>query len=104
MIFDGILNRAPASARTLNPGLPQELERIVGRCLEKDRERRYQHAAEIRADLQRLKRDRQSARPAWRNPTAARCSRGVAALAVAAPLSSWRPPSRVRSISAPPRR
>ena len=62
LIFDGILNRAPAPVRRLNPGLPQELERIVGKCLEKDRELRYQHASEIRADLQRLQRDRQSAR------------------------------------------
>ena len=62
LIFDGILNRAPAPVGRLNPGLPQELERIVGKCLEKDRELRYQHASEIRADLQRLQRDRQSAR------------------------------------------
>ena len=61
VIFDGILNRAPASMAQLNPGLPQELERIVANCLEKDRELRYQHASEIRADLQRLQRDRQSA-------------------------------------------
>ena len=62
LIFDGILNRAPAPVGRLNPGLPQELERIVGKCLEKDRELRYQHASEIRADLQHLQRDRQSAR------------------------------------------
>ena len=62
LIFDGILNRAPAPVGRLNPGLPQELERLVGKCLEKDRELRYQHASEIRADLQRLQRDCQSAR------------------------------------------
>ena len=62
LIFEGILNHAPAPVGRLNPGLPQELERIVGKCLEKDRELRYQHASEIRADLQRLQRDRQSAR------------------------------------------
>ena len=61
LIFDGILNRAPAPVGPLNPGLPQELERIVGKCLEKDRELRYQHASEIRADLQRLQSERQSA-------------------------------------------
>ena len=42
--------------------MPAELERIVGKCLEKDRELRYQHAGEIRADLQRLERDRESGR------------------------------------------
>ncbi len=56
LIFDGILNRAPESAVRLNPGLPPELDRIIGKCLEKDRELRYQHASEIRADLQRLQR------------------------------------------------
>jgi eukaryotic-like serine/threonine-protein kinase len=62
VIFDGILNRAPVSAGRLNPALPQELERIIAKCLEKDRALRYQHASEIRADLQRLQRDRQPAR------------------------------------------
>jgi tetratricopeptide (TPR) repeat protein/predicted Ser/Thr protein kinase len=62
LIFDGILNRAPASATRLNPGLPPELARIIEKCLEKDRELRYQHASEIRTDLQRLKRDRDSGR------------------------------------------
>ncbi len=62
LIFDGILNRAPAPAGQLNPALPQELERIIAKCLEKDRELRYHHASEIRTDLQRLKRDRDSGR------------------------------------------
>jgi serine/threonine protein kinase/tetratricopeptide (TPR) repeat protein len=62
LIFDGILNQAPTAPARLNPGLPQELERIIGKCLEKDRERRYQHASGIRADLERLKRDRDTGR------------------------------------------
>jgi eukaryotic-like serine/threonine-protein kinase len=62
LIFDSILNRAPTPMGQLNPGLPQELEGIVGKCLEKDRELRYQHASQIRADLQRLQRNRQSDR------------------------------------------
>ena len=78
LIFDGILNRAPAPVGRLNPGLPQELERIVGKCLEKDRELRYQHASEIRADLQRLQRDRQSARlRARQNGGRAACARAA---------------------------
>ncbi|HLN01622.1 MAG TPA: protein kinase [Bryobacteraceae bacterium] len=54
IVFDRILNRAPVRP---NPGLPTELERIIGKCLEKDLKLRYQQAAELRTDLQRLKRD-----------------------------------------------
>ncbi len=61
MIFDSILNRAPLPAARLNPELPAELARVIDKCLEKDRELRYQHASEVRADLQRLKRDTDSA-------------------------------------------
>jgi tetratricopeptide (TPR) repeat protein len=56
-VFDGILNRDPVPPVRLNPGVPAELERIIDKCLEKDRNLRYQHASEIGADLQRLKRD-----------------------------------------------
>ena len=62
IIFDSILNRAPVPPVRLNPDLPAELERIIDKCLEKDRNLRYQHASEIRADLQRLKRDTDSGR------------------------------------------
>jgi serine/threonine protein kinase len=61
MIFDFILNRAPVPAVQLNPGLPAEAERIIDKCLEKDRNLRYQQSSEVRIDLQRLKRDLASA-------------------------------------------
>ncbi|MFZ0294316.1 MAG: protein kinase, partial [Candidatus Sulfotelmatobacter sp.] len=57
LVFESILNRAPVSPVRLNPDLPVDLERIIHKCLEKDRNLRYQHASEIRTDLQRLKRD-----------------------------------------------
>jgi len=57
VVFESILNRAPVPAVRLNPDLPIELERIVAKCLEKDRNLRYQHASEIRSDLRRLQRD-----------------------------------------------
>jgi serine/threonine protein kinase len=62
VIFEAILRRAPAPAVRFNPDLPADLERIVNKCLEKDRNLRYQHASDVRADLQRLKRDTESAR------------------------------------------
>jgi serine/threonine protein kinase/Tol biopolymer transport system component len=60
LIFDAILNRAPVAAVRLNPELPSELERIINKALEKDRNLRYQSAVEIRSDLLRLKRDTES--------------------------------------------
>src|SRR5690348_2525637 len=60
VIFHGILESPPVPAVRLNPDVPVELERIIAKCLEKDRHLRYQHAADIRTDLQRLKRDAES--------------------------------------------
>ena len=61
-IFDGILNRAPVPPARLNPEIPAELERIINKSLEKEPGLRYQHAADLRSDLQRLKRDTESSR------------------------------------------
>ena len=62
LIFQAILDRVPIPPIRLNPDLPSELERIINRALEKDRNLRYQHASEMRAELQRLKRDTDSGR------------------------------------------
>jgi eukaryotic-like serine/threonine-protein kinase len=63
-IFDGILNRAPVPPTRLNPEIPAELERIINKSLEKEPGLRYQHAADLRSDLQRLRRDTESSRRA----------------------------------------
>ncbi|GAC1678634.1 MAG: hypothetical protein PVS2B2_15870 [Candidatus Acidiferrum sp.] len=62
VIFEAILSRAPASPVRLNPDVPAELERIISKSLEKDRNLRYQNAADLRTDLTRLKRDTDSGR------------------------------------------
>ncbi|MGB0034199.1 MAG: protein kinase [Candidatus Acidiferrales bacterium] len=64
VIFEAILNRAPAPPVRLNPTLPAELERVINKALEKDRSMRYQSAADLRADLRRTKRESESTRTA----------------------------------------
>src|SRR5271166_3243192 len=60
VIFKAILDAAPTPAVRLNPDMSPDLERIINKALEKDRNLRYQHAADMRTDLQRLKRDTDS--------------------------------------------
>jgi eukaryotic-like serine/threonine-protein kinase len=70
IIFESILNRAPTPAVRLNPDLPAELEQIINKALEKDRDLRYQNAADLRADLKRVRRDTGSARHSGSIPNA----------------------------------
>src|SRR5438477_2923067 len=62
VIFKAILERPPVSPIRINPDIPPKLEEVINKCLEKNRNLRYQHASEIRTDLQRLKRDTESGR------------------------------------------
>jgi len=68
IVHEAILNRAPVPVARLKPELPPKLEEIINKALEKDRKLRYQSAADIRTDLQRLKRDTESARPSGLAP------------------------------------
>jgi len=90
LIFQAILDRAPVSPIRLNPDLPPKLEDIINKALEKDRNLRYQHAADIRADLQRLKRDTDTGRAvaASSGSVAAAHDSGSKPAAPAAPSSS----------------
>src|SRR5229473_5093444 len=74
VIFHSILEKNPAAASRVNPELPAKLEEIISKALEKDREVRYQHAGDIRADLKRLKRDTSS---------------GTTAVNVVVPMALW---------------
>ena len=103
VIFEAILNRMPTLPVRLNPDLPADLERIITKAIEKDRDVRYQHASEVRADLKRLSRDtasgkvvrsaRESVPPAWRKWSLA----AISVMVLAAALLLW----SARSLPAP---
>ena len=76
-VFDSILHQAPTSPVRLNPDVPDALERIIDKALEKDRELRYQSASEMRADLQRLRRDTTSGRLTAAGPARRPSRRGI---------------------------
>ena len=82
LIFDAILNREPVPAQKIGSQVPMELEQIISKALEKDRDIRYQHAADIRADLKRLKRDTESGR--------------LATVRRSAPSSKWKSHTSIR--------
>ena len=86
VIFKAILADTPTSAIRLNPNLPTEMERIINKCLEKDRDLRYQHASDVRSDLQRLKRDSDSGRASAPSSRFLASKRKIFAAAVATVL------------------
>ncbi|MGC1637999.1 MAG: protein kinase, partial [Candidatus Acidiferrales bacterium] len=92
VVFDAILNRTPASPSSINPNVPPKLEDLIGKALEKDRDYRYQTAAELRGDLKRLRRDTDSGRVA---------SGSTTSWAAASPAAGGLPPSASSSGARP---
>ena len=97
VVFREILDSTPVAAVRLNPDLPGELERIISKALEKDRELRYQHASEMRADLRRLKRETGSGRSA--SVASAPLHTSVASAPTSAPFLSAASPAEATTHS-----
>jgi Tol biopolymer transport system component len=100
-IFEAILNRAPVAPVRVNPEIPSELERIINRSIEKDPKLRYQHADDLRSDLERLKRDTDSGRSAV-TMAAPAATPGVSGTAPASTPSAGTPIGAAASSSAVP--
>jgi serine/threonine protein kinase/tetratricopeptide (TPR) repeat protein len=92
IVTEAILNRVPVAPVRLNPDLPQKLEEVISKALEKDRDLRYQHASELRSDLKRLKRDTDTGRTATQavEPEEAPAKTSSRAIGLAAHDSSLR--------------
>ena len=97
MMLEAILRQAPVPPVRLNPDVPERLQEIIGKCLEKDRSMRYQHASEIGSDLKRLKRDLDSQQFALSSQAVE--APGLATAVAAVPSSTRVPASRVRNLS-----
>ena len=107
VIFDAILRKEPPPLTRLNPDCPAHLEQVVFKALEKDRDIRYQSAAELRVDLKRIKRDSESgvrvatdSAPTKRRTSVPLIAASVVALAVIATLAAWFWPRKVQPVSA----
>jgi eukaryotic-like serine/threonine-protein kinase len=100
-IFDSILHKAPMAPVRLNPDLPLELERIINRAVEKDRDLRYQHASDLRSELRRLKRDTDSGRLGARSDSSSgeKLSASAQHDALGASVASVPPEARVTPVS-----
>ena len=95
LVFQAILDRAPVSPIRLNPDLPAKLEDIINKALEKDRNLRYQHAADIRADLQRLKRDTDTGRAVAASSGSVAAAQESGSQSLPPPISSGSRPAAV---------
>jgi serine/threonine protein kinase len=101
VIFEAILNRAPAPAIRVNPDVPVRLDEIIGKALEKDRELRYQHASEMRSDLKRVQRDSGSGRNVAASSSVGSSEGQPSVAATAAASSVTASPTNVTVPSAP---